>query len=668
MTITSQHEQEWLDSGIDSEIIALNLVSLSGDLAYEYLLFGLSRNDRRNDGRLRNGWLKQYEHLNDGGWWCSGYDVLTNTDAKWGCFKPDRPRSNHQGKVVKYEHPPRVPTEVFTLNVPLSIWERIAARYHLDFNQNGNFWHWVIEHYQIPILITEGAKKAGALLTAGYVAIALPGINNACSSETSTLIPHLELFCQKWREIVFAFDCDRKWKTVQAVSKAILTTGKLFQEKGCEVFVTQWRYTDGKGVDDLIKNQGVDTWHLVFEPGCKLDTALILQGDQGIGKSSFFSTLGGQWFDDSLQDLSSKDAFLILHKCWIQELGEFERISSKRAAGEIKAFLSRQSDCFRKPYAREAIEYPRTSVLCGSVNKLSFLLDETGNRRFWIIPVGEECKAIDLDLLAKERDGIWAAAVQAYRRGEQWWLTSQEQYLSSVNNERFELVDEWQVEVEHYLDSRDEVSVGEILFNQLNIEPAHQDKPSQMRVAAILTKLGWYKKGRKKHLGKKQIVWSRKKEIVKVESNGVKGVSGAPDPYSTRDTEGHTQDIPSFQEVCLSKNELTGQKIIQDTPDAPKNGGASEKRPLKLLSSKVSSFQDTPPTPFSPLLGKNQKREKGIWGDKPRYVPPDAAFQPNERVIYEQTVYRVRSSTHTHVWLEGIEKAIAIWEVKRIDE
>jgi predicted P-loop ATPase len=399
------------------------------------------------------------------------------------------------------------------------------------------------------------------------------------------------------------------------------------------------------GTEDVLYDIFLKRWLIgavarVFEPGCKLDTALILQGDQGIGKSSFFSTLGGQWFDDSLQDLSSKDAFLILHKCWIQELGEFERISSKRAAGEIKAFLSRQSDCFRKPYAREAIEYPRTSVLCGSVNKLSFLLDETGNRRFWIIPVGEECEAIDLDLLAQERDAIWAAAVQAYRHGEQWWLTSQEQYLSSQNNERFELVDEWQVEVEHYLDSRDEVSVGEILFNQLNIEPAHQDKPSQMRVAAILTKLGWYKKGRKKHLGKKQIVWSRKKEIVKVGSNGVKGVSGAPNPYSTRDTEGHTRDIPSFQEVCLLQNELTGQKIIQDTPN----------------------------TPFSLLLGKNKKREKGAWVDKPRYVPPDASFQPNERVIYEQTVYSVRNSTHTHVWLEGIEKAIAIWEVEKIDE
>jgi predicted P-loop ATPase len=627
MTITSQHEQEWLDSGIDSEIIALNLVSLSGDLAYEYLLFGLSRNDRRNDGRLRNGWLKQYEHLNDGGWWCSGYDVLTNTDAKWGCFKPDRPRSNHQGKVVKYEHPPRVPTEVFTLNVPLSIWERIAARYHLDFNQNGNFWHWVIEHYQIPILITEGAKKAGALLTAGYVAIALPGINNACSSETSTLIPHLELFCQKWREIVFAFDCDRKWKTVQAVSKAILTTGKLFQEKGCEVFVTQWRHTDGKGVDDLIKNQGVDTWHLVYErrqslaefektkkekstkmdvddllkfltvefegrlafdelkcqvtldgrvlaltdelrcwlcekykikttkealndaltyqarkfsfhpvrkyletvartvkpinindlsaryfgtedvlydiflkrwligavarimePGCKLDTALILQGDQGVKKSTFFGTLGGTWFDDSLSDLGNKDSLLILHKCWIQELGEFEKISSKRAAGEIKAFLARRSDCFRKPYGREAQDHARMFVLCGSVNKLGFLLDETGNRRFWIIPLGDGIDKIEINLLAQERDAIWAGAVQAYRRGEQWWLTDQEQYLSSQNNERFELMDEWQPEVETYIQTHETVSVKEILERQFEILPAQQDKASQMRVATILNR------------------------------------------------------------------------------------------------------------------------------------------------------------------------------------
>jgi hypothetical protein len=102
----TQHVEEWRNSFVSEDIIELNCVSLSGNNPYEYLLYGLTEDERRNDGRLRDSWLKKYAHIEEGGWWCSGVDLLTGEDSKWGCFKPNRPRIPHQGnKPIKYEHP-----------------------------------------------------------------------------------------------------------------------------------------------------------------------------------------------------------------------------------------------------------------------------------------------------------------------------------------------------------------------------------------------------------------------------------------------------------------------------------------------------------------------------------------------------------------------------------
>jgi predicted P-loop ATPase len=276
----------------------------------------------------------------------------------------------------------------------------------------------------------------------------------------------------------------------------------------------------------LIKNQGVDTWHLVYERRqslaefektkkeklTKMDVGDLLkflavefEARLAFDELKCQVILDGRvlsltdelrcWLcekykikttkealNDALTYQARKSSFHPVRQYleMVERTVEFEKISSKRAAGEIKAFLARRSDCFRKPYGREAQDHARMFVLCGSVNKLGFLLDETGNRRFWIIPVGDGIEKIDINLLAQERDAIWASAVIAYRSGEQWWLTDQEQYLSSENNERFELMDEWQVEVETYIKSYETVSIKEILERQFEILPAQQDKASQI--------------------------------------------------------------------------------------------------------------------------------------------------------------------------------------------
>ncbi|MDJ0537411.1 MAG: DUF3854 domain-containing protein, partial [Microcystis sp. M53603_WE2] len=124
--------EEWRGSGVDAELIHLNVTSLAGLSPSEYLLYSQEL-PRRNDGRVRDDILKRYEHISQGGWWCSGIDLLTGNYDLWGCFKPDFPRlSLDKAKPIKYEHPPQTPTGVFALRVPLKIWQRIAQ--HISIN------------------------------------------------------------------------------------------------------------------------------------------------------------------------------------------------------------------------------------------------------------------------------------------------------------------------------------------------------------------------------------------------------------------------------------------------------------------------------------------------------------------------------------------------------
>ncbi|MDJ0901095.1 MAG: DUF3854 domain-containing protein [Xenococcus sp. MO_188.B8] len=289
--------EEWSASGVDEELTRLNVVSLEGIAASEYLLYS-DAIPRRNDGRISETFLQLYSHTIEGGWWCSGIDLLTGEEDVWGCFKPDSPRySSERPKPIKYEHPPKTPTGVFALKVTSSIWHKIASRYGIDITAKDidrslpdlGFWRWIINHPEIPVCLTEGAKKAGALLSAGYVAIALPGINNGYRTpkdETgkrigkSCLIPQLQVFMRKegdgetrrqGREIYIVFDCDAKPNTIKAVNAAIKKIGYLFQQQGCEVKVVTWDSQLGKGVDDLIINHGPESFDRVYENALSLE-------------------------------------------------------------------------------------------------------------------------------------------------------------------------------------------------------------------------------------------------------------------------------------------------------------------------------------------------------------------------------------------------------------
>lgn len=274
--IDTSHVQEWLESGIDPEIIRLNLISLTDEEPYEYLLYSDSV-PRRNDGRIRDFVFKKYRHIEAGGWWSAGVDPLKDYKPMlWGCFKPRSPRRDpdKQQKRIKYEHPYRASTRAFFLAVPDYIWEMVADRYDKPITDNDRslgFWHWVWMHH-IPVIICEGVKKAGALLTLGYAAIGLPGVNGGYrnpkdelgeSTGSLHLIPDLQHFADG-RDFTICFDRDENLATVQRVRKAIGQTSRLLALHGCKVRVTEWEFPQ-KGIDDLIVAQGQATAVEVLE-------------------------------------------------------------------------------------------------------------------------------------------------------------------------------------------------------------------------------------------------------------------------------------------------------------------------------------------------------------------------------------------------------------------
>jgi putative DNA primase/helicase len=243
----------------------------------------------------------------------------------------------------------------------------------------------------------------------------------------------------------------------------------------------------------------------IMDPGCKVDTMIVLAGKQGIKKSTWLSTMAVKtlWFSDSSIEFRNKDAYQSLPGVWIYELSEMH--SAKRSDNSaVKAFLSSRVDRYRPSYGRCTVDVPRQTAFVGSTNEAEFLTDPTGARRFWPVPVEE----VDLDLARSERDQIWAEAVAAYDAGEQWWLTQAEGEELAVESERYYQSDPWEAIVAHHLLGEDETTITEILCGPLDRPKSAQNKSDQMRLGGILSKLGWSKR-RKQSDGVRAYVWRR---------------------------------------------------------------------------------------------------------------------------------------------------------------
>ncbi len=229
----------------------------------------------------------------------------------------------------------------------------------------------------------------------------------------------------------------------------------------------------------------------VFKPGCKADCMIILEGAQGAAKSRLLRKLAvrDEWFSNSLpHDLTSKDARQHLAGHWLVEMGEIAQF--RRSEIEtVKSYLSCQFDKYRPPYGRSDVSAPRQCIFVGSTNSGSYLHDPTGNRRFWPIKVG----TIRLAKVGTELvNQLWAEAVDAYRNGEPWWLSSKHERLAAREQQgRLEL-DPWHDRIAGLValwDGR-EFTTAEIL-DAIDLKQAHRDRSHEMRVGNVLRELGY---------------------------------------------------------------------------------------------------------------------------------------------------------------------------------
>ena len=235
----------------------------------------------------------------------------------------------------------------------------------------------------------------------------------------------------------------------------------------------------------------------VMDPGCKADYMLVLEGPQGIKKTSALVILAGEaFFSDSLpHDLTHKDAKDHLRGKWIVEMSELSQFK-KSEIETVKGFLTRQVERFRPAYGRHEIDYPRQCVFAGSTNDDQYLIDDTGNRRFW--PV--KCRNIRLVSLRRDRDQLWAEAHIRYLSGEKWYLDGDTEVLAVAQTEKRRLVDPWFDEIETALTTgmlkdADKVRPGDAL-TAVGMDSGRSTSFHAGRVGRIMRSLGWTKRSR----------------------------------------------------------------------------------------------------------------------------------------------------------------------------
>jgi hypothetical protein len=248
------------------------------------------------------------------------------------------------------------------------------------------------------------------------------------------------------------------------------------------------------GADDALSATLLRAWFISavarpLSPGYKVDTALVLVGPQGIGKSTFFSVLAGAWFVDTAIEMGKKDAFQQLASAWIYEWAELEHLTSRRHEAEVKAFLTTPVDTFRPPFMRTVVKQPRSSVIVGTTNEPRFLTDLSGSRRFWVIAT----QRVDVAQTRALRDQLWAEAVARYDAGERHWLAEHDDVARELAAEAFMQGDPWQPLITGYVNARGPrpFTIAELLGDGgLGLRADQMTRAAEMRAAGILRKLG----------------------------------------------------------------------------------------------------------------------------------------------------------------------------------
>lgn len=238
----------------------------------------------------------------------------------------------------------------------------------------------------------------------------------------------------------------------------------------------------------------------IYEPGCKFDYLMVIEGRQGSGKSRTLAALAAPWFSDQQMDIGNKDAIETMRGKWIIELPEMET-HYRSETQAMKAFLSRSTDRVRPAYARVAKDFPRQCIFIGTVNPeadddIGYLKDTTGNRRYWPVKTG----TINLAAICQIRDQLWAEAVHLYKNKIPIYLEDEAIIKRALAEQKERLGrDAWHNQVAHWLEHNEQASTEIVLTGQRIFTDCLGGKLSlyggreQRRISNIMQELGWTK-------------------------------------------------------------------------------------------------------------------------------------------------------------------------------
>lgn len=232
-----------------------------------------------------------------------------------------------------------------------------------------------------------------------------------------------------------------------------------------------------------------------LRPGCKMDTMLVLTGPQGAFKSTALEALvpNPGWFARTKMDLMSKDSFMALRGKWLFEMAELSSMKKVESA-VAKGWLSNDKDTYRAPYARRSEDHPRQTVVPGSDNEGEFLVDATGHRRYWPVPVGM-CRP---GWIAEHRDMLFAEAVHLFDAGRQWWFDEKSEQAEHLRrwsapyvatHPWTETVSRWLRETAGNKQYREFTAV-DVMTRALAMDVAALNNQDQLSVTGILRQLG----------------------------------------------------------------------------------------------------------------------------------------------------------------------------------
>ena len=194
----------------------------------------------------------------------------------------------------------------------------------------------------------------------------------------------------------------------------------------------------------------------VYHPGTKFDNMLVLNGPQGIGKSTLISRLAMEWFSDSLSLADMNDGKTAPEKLqgyWIHEIGEMAGMK-KADIDKVKSFISRQDDKSRAAFGRRVTSHPRQCIFFGTTNaENGFLRDVTGNRRYWVVTTPGTGAHKPWELTQEIVDQLWAEAIHLVEEGEKLFLSAELETLAKREQSAAMESDEREGLVRLYLDT-----------------------------------------------------------------------------------------------------------------------------------------------------------------------------------------------------------------------